>query len=112
MLTIEPPRFFVGIKQHRAFRINSKTILFVSGIVDAGPTQILRNAASVAPPVYETQLHQQFVSRCFGQHFIEVDEFLFVPLSWRPTKRMRARPVGEVGDWSNIARAALARCPN
>src|SRR5437762_12997053 len=111
LLTIEAACFLVSIKEHRAFRVDAEGKLLVGGIGYAGPTQILCNATCIAPPVCQTELHQQLIATRFGNDVIEMDQSLFIPFAGRPTQRMRSRPVGQIGDRPDVSWPTLTRRP-
>ena len=80
MLAIKAARGLVRIKLHRLFIVDAERIFVVVGPGNSGPSQVLRDAAGVPPPVRQAQLHPQAIARSFDQHAIEKDELLFVPL--------------------------------
>ena len=112
MLTIESARSFIGVELHRDFVVDAERSCVVVSAIDSGPTQVLRHASCVAPPISETKLHAQSVARGFSQHLIEEHELSFVPFVRLVPKRMRAWPIVEVLNWIYIIRAAFARSPH
>src|SRR5688572_2788732 len=102
VFAVESARFVIGVKRHRALRVNTKRVSVVGGVVNSRPTQILCNSAGITPPICQAQLNVNVVTRRFRDHFVQMDEGVFVPLARRPTKRVYARPVREVSYWPNI----------
>src|SRR5439155_18505547 len=96
VLAIQLPRGFICIELHRLFIVDTKWITVIIGPVDAGPAQILSDAAGVAPPVCKTELHTHSLARSFRDHSIEKNKFGFVPFAGLNSKRMIARPISEV----------------
>src|ERR1044071_7760000 len=111
MLAIEPSRFRVGIKEDRLLVVDAKLVTVIGSIVDSGPAQVLRHAARIAPPVSQTQLHVDVVLRSLGDHFVEVHEHLFIPLSGRESKVMISRPVFEIRYRLNVVWTTFTGTP-
>src|SRR6266852_1727023 len=112
VLAIKAAGSLVRIKQHRLFFVYAVRIFVVIGADDAGPAEVLRHAARVAPPVCQTELHAQSVTLGFGDDTVEKDKLLFVPFARLETKIMCARPIVKVADRLNVIRSAFTCGPN
>src|SRR6266481_4500196 len=112
VLAIKTTSSLIGIKQHRRFFVDAERIFVVIGALDTGPTQVLRDAARVAPPVRQTELHAEAVTRGFGYNPIEKNELIFIPDIRLETKIVGARPVVKIADRLNVIWPAFARRPN
>src|SRR6185369_18021810 len=76
------------------------------------PTQVLRHAPCITPPICETQLHMDLVLSGFGNDIIEVHKRLFVPLIRSEPKWMVARPISKVSHWLDIVWTTFTKSPN
>src|SRR5437868_5620669 len=112
MFAIETSRFRIRVKEDCLFSIDTEFITIVRSVVDSGPAQILRHAAGIAPPVTQTELHVKMIFRCFSDHFVEMNESIFIPLSRRPSKRMTAWPISKISDGLNVAWSTFAESPD
>src|SRR5262249_16955156 len=71
VLVIKSASSLVRVKLHRLFFVDAERLLVVICAFNARPAQVLRDAARIAPPVNETQLHADILARGFGDHLIE-----------------------------------------
>src|SRR5260221_7093988 len=112
MFAIQAAGSLVRIEQHRLFLVDTVRVLVVIGAVDAGPSQVLCDAAGVAPPICQTELHAQSVARGFRNHAIEKNKLVFVPFAWLEPKIMYPWPVIDVSDGLDVIRPTFARRPH
>src|SRR6266550_5587159 len=109
VFTIKPPRRLVRVKEHRLLVVDSERVFVVVRAMDTGPPQILSDAARVAPPVSQTQLHAQSVMRGFRDRAIQKHKLSLVPLVGFTAKPAIPPPVA---CRLNVFRATFTRSPN
>src|SRR5260370_31847861 len=105
-------RLWVCLKQHCAFSVDSEGKTIVGRIIDSGPTQVLRYAPRIAPPIRQAKLYTQISTPRFSYHFVEVYERLFIPVSGEQAKRMCARPISEIGHGFHVVWSAFSKSPH
>src|SRR4029079_1190382 len=66
----------------------------------------------IAPPICQTELHEEFVLSSLSDDLVEMYKCFFVPLIGRETKRMITRPISKVGHRLHIVRSTFAKRPN
>src|SRR5687767_1922266 len=113
MLTVEPPRFRIRIKEKRLFVVDTKLVTIIRSISNSGPTQVLRHAPRIAPPVRQTKLHVNPVLRSLRDHFVKMHKRFFIPSPRRETERMMPRPILEISaNRFDVIWTTLAKRPN
>jgi hypothetical protein len=111
MFAIKTSCFRIRVEKSCLVVVDTKLITVVGSIVDPRPPQVLRHASRVSPPVRQTQLHVNVVLRRFRDHFVEMHERVFVPLSWSKSKGMISWPVFKIGHRLDVVWTTLAECP-